>query len=84
MAIRLLAANDIPVRLNGRYAALHDKFIVTDGRTVETGSFNFTRAGARYNSENVLVIDDMPALADRYLQHWQSRWDTSSDYRLSY
>jgi hypothetical protein len=34
------------VRVDYRYAILHDKFIVADGATVETGSFNFTsRAG---------------------------------------
>ncbi|KIC86366.1 MULTISPECIES: phospholipase D family protein [Pantoea] len=84
VAINVLTARDIPVRLNGRYAALHDKFIIADGRTVETGSVNYTRAGARYNSENALVIEGMPELADRYLQHWQSRWDAGTDYRLPY
>lgn len=83
-AINLLAARDIPVRLNGQYAALHDKFIVADARTVETGSFNYTRSGARHNSENALVIGDMPALAERYLRHWQSRWDAGTAYMLSY
>ena len=83
-AINLLAARDIPVRLNGQYAALHDKFIVADGRTVETGSFNYTRAGARHNSENALVIGDMPVLADSYLRHWQYRWDAGTAYRLPY
>lgn len=47
-------------------------------------SVNYTRAGARYNSENALVIEGMPELADRYLQHWQSRWDAGTDYRLPY
>lgn len=84
VAINLLAARGIPVRLNGDYAALHDKFIVADGQTAETGSFNYTRAGARHNSENVVVIEDMPALADRYLQHWQTRWNGGSDWQLSY
>ena len=63
-AINLHAARDIPVRLNRLYAALHDKFIVTDGRTVETGSFDYMRR----RPENALVIGDMPALADRYLR----------------
>ena len=83
-AINLLTARDIPVRLNGQYAALHDKFIIADARTVETGSFNYTRSGARHNSENALVIHDMPALADRYLRHWQSRWNEGTPYRLPY
>jgi len=84
VVINVLSARDIPVRLNGRYAALHDKFIVADGHTVETGSVNYTRAVAQYNSENALVIEGMPELADRYLQHWQSRWDAGTDYRLPY
>ncbi|MGK3125853.1 phospholipase D family protein [Candidatus Pantoea formicae] len=83
-AINLLVTRGIPVRLNDRYAALHDKFIVADGKTVETGSFNYTRAGARYNSENALFIENMPLLAVRYLKHWQSRWDAGSDYRQAY
>ncbi|WP_182057560.1 phospholipase D family protein [Pantoea sp. ME81] len=83
-AINLLTARDIPVRLNGRYAAMHDKFIVADGRTVETGSYNYTRAAARRNSENALLIENMPELASRYLQHWQSRWDEGTTYQLPY
>lgn len=83
-AINLLVAWEIPVRLNGRYAAMHDKYIVTDSRTVETGSVNYTRAGALHNSENALVIQDMPELASRYLSHWKSRWDKGKDYQLPY
>lgn len=83
-AISLLAGGDIPVRLNGRFSALHDKFIVADRQTVETGSFNYTRAAARRNSENALVIEDMPELASRYLQHWQTRWDEGTTYQLPY
>nr|WP_254633623.1 phospholipase D family protein [Pantoea sp. GbtcB22] len=83
-AINLLAARGIPVRLNGKYGALHDKFIVADSRTVETGSYNYSRAAARRNSENALIIENMPELASRYLQHWQSRWDEGTSYRLPY
>ncbi|MCX0497979.1 phospholipase D-like domain-containing protein, partial [Erwinia billingiae] len=58
----------------------HDKFFVVDGSTVETGSLNFTRSGERYNSENVIVLKDMPDVAQRYLTHWQSRWDLGTDW----
>ncbi|KLF54043.1 hypothetical protein YA35_14800 [Klebsiella aerogenes] len=68
----------IPLRTNGRYAIMHDKVIIVDNHTVEAGSFNFSRSAARSNSENVLVIRDYPSLADTYLQHWQSRWDTGT------
>jgi phosphatidylserine/phosphatidylglycerophosphate/cardiolipin synthase-like enzyme len=58
----------------GRSAAIHhDKCIVVDGRTVEAGSFNYTQAAARSNSENVLVIWNDLQVAARYLGHWRSR-----------
>ncbi|MBS0883438.1 phospholipase D family protein [Pantoea sp. JGM49] len=83
-AIGLLAGGDIPVRLNGRFAALHDKFIVADRQTVETGSFNYTRAAAHMNSENAMVISNAPAVASQYLQHWNARWSEGTDYTLPY
>lgn len=73
-AISLLVNAGIPVRLDSHYKIQHDKVIVTDARNVETGSFNFTRSADRYNSENALLLRDMPGVASQYLAHWQSRW----------
>lgn len=83
-AMNLVAGAGIPVRTNDRYAIMHDKIIIVDGQTVETGSFNYTRAGARKNSENVLVIREMPEIASRYLTHWQSRWSQGTDWKPTY
>lgn len=83
-AMNLVAGAGIPVRTNDRYAIMHDKVIVVDGQTVETGSFNYTRAGARKNSESVLVIREMPEIASRYLAHWQSRWSQGTDWKPTY
>ena len=83
-AMSLVAGAGIPLRTNDRYAIMHDKVIIVDGRTVETGSFNYTRAGARTNSENVLVIREMPEIASRYLAHWQSRWTQGVDWKSQY
>lgn len=77
-AMNLLVNAGIPVRTVSQFKIMHDKVIITDGRHVETGSVNFSRAVARSNSENVLVIRDYPILANTYLQHWQSRWDTGT------
>ena len=52
--------------------------------TVESGSFNMTRSAASRNSENVLVIKDVPEVAQAYLQHWQSRWDGGTEWHSSY
>jgi len=83
-AINLLVNAGIPVRTVSTFKILHDKYIVTDGQTVQTGSFNYSRAAAVANSENVVVLKDMPAVAQRYLSHWQSRWDAGAEQRSSF
>ena len=83
-AMNLLVNAGIPVRTVSQFKIMHDKVIITDGRNVETGSFNFSRAAARSNSENALVIRDYPVLADTYLRHWQSRWEMGEDWRSTY
>jgi hypothetical protein len=54
---------------------------LVDGRTVETGSFNYTLGAARSNSENELVVWNDPQVAARHLEHWQSRWAQGSELR---
>ena len=44
---------------------MHDKFMIIDAATLETGSFNFTRAAEYENAENVLVIRG-PAMVGGY------------------
>jgi len=83
-AMNLLVNAGILVRTVSQFKIMHDKVIITDGRNVETGSFNYTRAAAHSNSENALVIRDYPALADTYLQHWQSRWEIGEDWKSTY
>lgn len=52
--MNLLTSAGIPVRTVSVYKILHDKVIVSDGRHTEVGSFNFSRAADRSNTENVL------------------------------
>ena len=73
-AMNLIVGVGIPLRVVSAYAIHHDKYVVVDGKHTETGSFNFSQAAARSNSENVVVIWDNPGVAGRYLAHWESRW----------
>ncbi|NEK70346.1 MAG: phospholipase D family protein, partial [Xanthomonas perforans] len=83
-ALNTLALAGVSVRLNGRYQIMHDKVIVADRRTVQTGSFNYTRSAEKANSENVIVLWDVPGYAGEFLQHWQSRWDQAAPYQPPY
>lgn len=46
----------IPVKMSGEYAGMHHKFTVIDRKSVLTGSFNYSSAGARNNYENLVLI----------------------------
>lgn len=83
-ALNLLANAGIPVRTIASYPIHHDKYIVIDGVTTQTGSFNYSAAAAKYNSENVLVLWNEPQTAGRFLKHWTSRWNQGTDYRSAY
>ncbi len=83
-ALNLLAKAGVKVRTVNTYKFLHDKVIVVDGVTTETGSFNFSRSADRANSENVVVLREMPEIAQQYLAHWQSRWAQGQDWQPTY
>lgn len=72
--IDLLRKNDIPVQLilvKGDYAAMHNKFVVVDGRYVAAGSYNFTTTAGSANWENLLLVDS-PEIAAQYEAAWQT------------
>jgi phosphatidylserine/phosphatidylglycerophosphate/cardiolipin synthase-like enzyme len=83
-AVTFLANQGVPVRLNDHYAILHNKFMVIDGTTLETGSFNYSAAAVNKNAENVLVIRDMPTLVGQYAEEWVRLWNEGVDVQPSY
>lgn len=83
-AMNLLVNAGIPVRTVKQFKIMHDKVLIVDNQTVEVGSYNWSRAATRSNSENALVVREMPELAQTYLAHWQSRWDLGTDWKSSY
>ncbi|MGW8257194.1 MAG: phospholipase D family nuclease, partial [Thermoguttaceae bacterium] len=74
----LLHAN-IPVLIDCEHAIAHNKLIIIDGRTVITGSFNFSKQAEMSNAENLLVIRDQ-SLAGRYTANWRLHAEHSEVY----
>lgn len=83
-AVTFLANQGVPVRLNGNYAILHDKFMVIDGAHVQTGSFNYSAAAVDRNAENVLLLWNVRPLAEEYAREWQKLWQGGRDVRPAY
>ena len=83
-AVTFLANQGVPVRLNDRYAILHDKFMILDGKHIQTGSFNYTAAAVAKNAENVLVLQDVSNLVVQYAREWERLWSEGEDVEKRY
>ena len=83
-AMNLIMGAGIPLRVVSAYAIHHDKYIVVDSKHTETGSFNYSQAAAKSNSENVVVVWDNRAVAERYLSQWDSRWRQGIEVDIKY
>jgi len=69
----------VTVFIDASHAIAHNKVMVIDGKTVLTGSFNFSKAAEQSNAENLLVIHDA-ILATKYITNWQSHLQHSVTY----
>lgn len=83
-ATRYLANQGLDVRLNGNYAIMHNKFIVVDNQTVETGSFNYSSGAVDKNAENVLVMWNYPDVAAKYSKECDRLYNEASPVGKSY
>lgn len=68
-----LAAAGIPVAVDDTPYHMHHKFLIADGRTLATGSYNFTRQAAERNLEALIVTDD-PRLAGPFGEEFERLW----------
>lgn len=70
----LLAHQGVPTYVDSQHAIAHNKIILIDGKTILTGSFNFTKGAEERNAENLLLIEDKPVLyrayADNFALHF--------------
>ncbi len=74
-----LTACNVDVKTDARYPIMHDKFIVVDGKHVETGSFNYTFAAAERNAENAVVVWNNPAMAVKYTSEFDRLFGEAVD-----
>lgn len=69
-----LVAAGIPVWLEVRYAAAHNKILIADpldeGSVVATGSYNYTFSAQARNAENLVLIRGNAAVAAAYQENW--------------
>lgn len=62
----------VKVFIDSAHAIAHNKVMLIDGRTLVTGSFNFTKAAENSNAENLVVLESPEAVGlyrENYLKH---------------
>jgi len=74
-----LAKRDIFILIDDKHQIAHNKIIVIDGKTVITGSFNFSKAAEMQNAENLLIIHNRE-LANIYIQNFKEHYQHSYKY----
>jgi phosphatidylserine/phosphatidylglycerophosphate/cardiolipin synthase-like enzyme len=83
-ALNTLVNAGIPTFTVSAFPIQHSKYAVIDGALVQTGSYNYLTAAARYNPENVLVLWNQPDLARQYLDNWQMLYSASQAFKSTY
>ena len=71
----------VPVFIDDRHAIAHNKVIILDGKSLITGSFNFSKAAEEDNAENLLVIRDKLKLAKAYTDNFLQHLEHSEKYQ---
>jgi phosphatidylserine/phosphatidylglycerophosphate/cardiolipin synthase-like enzyme len=69
------------VRVIAAFPLQHDKLLIADSVTTELGSFNYTSAANRRNSETMLVVWNNLDLAQQALGHFQRNYALSTPFR---
>jgi len=77
-----MVENRIPVLVDDTVAIAHSKIVIIDRRHVLRGSFNFTAAAQKRNSENTELTRNNPQLVKRYLDNWEKAEKRSRPFHV--
>jgi phosphatidylserine/phosphatidylglycerophosphate/cardiolipin synthase-like enzyme len=70
----------VSVWIDAKHAIAHNKIMLIDGKTIITGSFNFTKQAEEDNGENLLVIRDDAKLSAAYANNFASHLAHAEKY----
>lgn len=74
-AIERFRENKMFYRVGKQKGIMHNKFVIVDGKRLETGSFNFTNGAAHSNQENQIYIST-PSIISRFQVRFQKMWES--------
>jgi len=75
-----VAKSGIPTWIDREHPKAHNKIIIIDGKTVITGSFNFSKVAEEENAENLLIIKNQPELVRQYEDNYTKHKEHAEKY----
>ncbi|MGK5089867.1 phospholipase D-like domain-containing protein [Bdellovibrionota bacterium FG-2] len=79
--VPLLVKAGAKVKIGHQRGIMHNKFVIVDGKVLETGSFNYTNGAAFKNNENQVYLST-PAIVARYKARFEKIWSEGIAERL--
>ena len=83
-AINYINNRGINTRTNSKYKSMHNKFLIIDNQSIQTGSYNYSAAANTKNAENVVYIKNDNKLASKYTSEFDRLWGESSPLNLNH
>jgi mitochondrial cardiolipin hydrolase len=77
--IRELAHQGIPVKMDVTKNHMHHKFMISDNKSLITGSYNWTLSAARYNHENILLTREAGVI-ESFSRGFDQLWEEMVDF----
>lgn len=78
--IERMVRQGVQIKMDRTQNHMHHKFMIVDGKTIITGSYNWTRSAARYNHENILLTQDAH-LVKSFLKQFDQLWKEMEAYQ---
>ncbi|WMC18856.1 MAG: phospholipase D family protein [Enterobacteriaceae bacterium PSpicST2] len=75
--VKYLKKHNIKIKLNNKYLIMHNKFMIIDNNSIETGSFNYTKNAIYKNAENVILIKNKFNIIKIYKKEFNILWKES-------
>jgi phosphatidylserine/phosphatidylglycerophosphate/cardiolipin synthase-like enzyme len=77
--LHFLLEQGLVVKIDPHHAIAHNKVMIVDGKTLLTGSFNFTHHAETANAENLVVIKGHPELVRSFRHDFHHHKDHARD-----
>ncbi len=71
-SLTFLRNAQVPTWVDRKHAIAHNKIMIIDGKTLLTGSFNFSKSAEKSNAENLLIINNQPDLIAAYKKNFEA------------